>query len=111
MHPNIGRDFERIRETKTRFPTKVLWAMRIATCRILASTFDTEVIRATTILICRTHALHKEATMICGDMARDVAAQFGEMPEWRMDVSDEHGRVGRIGKSLFRLRLVTESTD
>jgi hypothetical protein len=34
-------------------------------------------------------AAHKEATMIFGDMARDVAAQPNETPEWRMDVSDE----------------------
>jgi hypothetical protein len=30
---------------------------------------------------------HEEATMIFGDMARDVAAQLNETPEWRMDVS------------------------
>ena len=47
-------------------------------------------------------AAHKEATMIFGDMARGVAAQLNETPEWRMDVSDE------FGKSLFRLRLLTE---
>jgi hypothetical protein len=40
--------------------------------------------------------------MIFGDMARGVAAQLNETPEWRMDVSDE------FGKSLFRLRLLTE---
>ena len=45
---------------------------------------------------------HEEATMIFGDMARDVAAQLYETPEWRMDVSDASG------KSLFRLRLLTE---
>ena len=43
-------------------------------------------------------AAHEEATMIFGDMARDVAAQLHETPEWRMDVSDQSG------KSLFRLR-------
>ena len=47
-------------------------------------------------------AAHEEATMIFGDMARDVAAQLYETPEWRMDVSDASG------KSLFRLRLLTE---
>jgi len=31
-------------------------------------------------------AAHEEATMIFGDMARDVAAQLYETPEWRMDV-------------------------
>jgi hypothetical protein len=50
-------------------------------------------------------AAHKEATMIFGDMARDVAAQLNETPEWRMDVSDESG------KSLFRLRLLTEPLE
>ena len=40
-------------------------------------------------------AAHQEATMILGDMARDVAAQLNETPEWRMYVSDESG------KSLF----------
>jgi hypothetical protein len=48
-------------------------------------------------------AAHKEATMIFGDMARGVAAQLNETPEWRMDVSDESG------KTLFRLRLLTEA--
>ncbi len=43
-------------------------------------------------------AAHEEATMIFGDMARDVAAQLNATPEWRMDVSDESG------KFLFRLR-------
>jgi len=71
MHPNIGRDFERIRETKTRLPD--------------------------------TRAAHKEATMICGDMARDVAAQLGEMPEWRMDVSDESANLF-LGLGLSRRR-------
>jgi hypothetical protein len=51
------------------------------------------------------HAAHKEATMIFGDMARDVAAHLSETPEWRMDASDESG------KSLFRLRLLTESLE
>jgi hypothetical protein len=50
-------------------------------------------------------AAHEEATMIFGDMARDVAAQLNETPEWRMDVSDESG------KSLFRLRLLTEPLE
>jgi hypothetical protein len=50
-------------------------------------------------------AAHKEATMIFGDMARDVAAQLNETPEWRMDVADE------FGKSLFRLRLLTEPLE
>jgi hypothetical protein len=50
-------------------------------------------------------AAHKKATMIFGDMARDVAAQLNETPEWRMDVSDE------FGKSLFRLRLLTEPLE
>src|SRR5450432_467975 len=50
-------------------------------------------------------AAHNEATMIFGDMARDVAAQLYETPEWRMDVSDESG------KSLFRLRLLTEPLE
>ena len=50
-------------------------------------------------------AAHEEATMIFGDMARDVAAQLYETPEWRMDVSDESG------KSLFRLRLLTEPLE
>jgi hypothetical protein len=49
-------------------------------------------------------AAHEEATMIFGDMARDVAAQLYETPEWRMDVSDQSG------KSLFRLRLLTETS-
>ena len=48
---------------------------------------------------------HKQAAMIFGDMARDVAAQLNETPEWRMDVSDESG------KSLFRVRLLTEPLD
>jgi hypothetical protein len=48
-------------------------------------------------------AAHKEATMIFGDMARGVASQLNETPEWRMDVSDESG------KSLFRLRMLTEA--
>jgi hypothetical protein len=52
-----------------------------------------------------TRAAHKEATMIFGDMARGVAAQLNETPEWRMDVSDESG------KSLFRLRLITEPLE
>jgi hypothetical protein len=43
--------------------------------------------------------------MIFGDFARDVAAQLNETPEWRMDVSDESG------KSLFRLRLLTEPLE
>jgi hypothetical protein len=38
-------------------------------------------------------------------MARDVAAQLNETPEWRMDVSDE------FGKSLFRLRLLAEPLE
>jgi hypothetical protein len=50
-------------------------------------------------------AAHEEATMIFGDLARDVAAQLNETPEWRMDVSDE------FGKSLFRLRLLTEALE
>jgi hypothetical protein len=50
-------------------------------------------------------AAHQEATMILGDLARDVAAQLNETPEWRMYVSDESG------KSLFRLRLLTESLE
>ena len=50
-------------------------------------------------------AAHEEATMIFGDMARDVAAQLNETPEWRMDVSDASG------KSLFRLRLLTEPLE
>jgi hypothetical protein len=50
-------------------------------------------------------AAHEEATMIFGDMARDVAAQLNEMTEWRMDVSDQSG------KSLFRLRLLTEPLE
>ena len=50
-------------------------------------------------------AAHEEATMIFGDMARDVAAQLSETPEWRMDVSDESG------KFLFRLRLLTEPLE
>jgi len=48
---------------------------------------------------------HKEATMIFCDFARDVAAQLNETPEWRMDVSDDSG------KSLFRLRLLTEPLE
>jgi hypothetical protein len=32
------------------------------------------------------HAAPKEATMIFGDMARDVAAHLSETPEWRMDI-------------------------
>ena len=48
---------------------------------------------------------HKEATMIFGDFARDVAAQLNETPEWRTDVSDESA------KSLFRLRLLTEPLE
>jgi uncharacterized protein DUF6894 len=48
---------------------------------------------------------HKEATMIFGDFARDVAAHLNETPEWRMDVSDESG------KCLFRLRLLTEPLE
>jgi hypothetical protein len=50
-------------------------------------------------------AAHIEATMICRDMAHDVAARLNETPEWRIDVSDEAGR------SLFRLRLLTESFE
>ena len=50
-------------------------------------------------------AAHKEATMIFGDFARDLAAQLNETPEWRMDVSDESA------KSLFRLRLLTEPLE
>jgi glucuronate isomerase len=50
-------------------------------------------------------AAHEEATMIFGDLARDVAAQLNETPEWRMDVSDE------FGKSLFRLRLLAEPLE
>jgi hypothetical protein len=50
-------------------------------------------------------AAHKEATMIFGDMARGVASQLNETPEWRMDVSDE------FGKSLFRLRLIAEPLE
>jgi hypothetical protein len=50
-------------------------------------------------------AAHKEATMIVGDMARGVAAQLNETPEWRMEVSDESG------KPLFRLRLLTEPLE
>jgi hypothetical protein len=50
-------------------------------------------------------AAHIEATMICRDMARDAAAQLNETPEWQIDVSDESG------KSLFRLRLLTESFE
>ena len=50
-------------------------------------------------------AAHEEATMIFGDMARDVAAQLSETPEWRMEVSDASG------KSLFRLRLLTEPLE
>jgi hypothetical protein len=50
-------------------------------------------------------AAHEEATMILGDMARDVAAQLNETPEWRMDVSDESG------ESLFRLRLLMEPLE
>jgi hypothetical protein len=50
-------------------------------------------------------AAHEETTMIFRDMARDVAAQLSETPEWRMDVSDESG------KSLFRLRLFTEPLE
>jgi hypothetical protein len=52
-----------------------------------------------------TRAAHEEATMILGDMARDVVAQLNETPEWRMDVSDASG------KSLFRLRLLTEPLE
>jgi hypothetical protein len=37
-------------------------------------------------------AAHNEATMIFGDLARDVAAQLNETPEWRRDVSDEFGK-------------------
>ena len=50
-------------------------------------------------------AAHKEARMIFGDFARDIAAQLNETPEWRMDVSDESG------KSFFRLRLLTEPLE
>ena len=49
------------------------------------------------------HAAHKEATMIFGDMARDVAAQLYETPEWRIPDAS--------GKSLFRLRLLTEPLE
>jgi hypothetical protein len=50
-------------------------------------------------------AAHEEATMTFGDMARDVAARLNETPEWRVDVSEASG------KSLFRLRLVTEPIE
>jgi len=50
-----------------------------------------------------TRAAHKEATMVCGDMARDVAAQLGEMPEWRMDLSDESANLF-LGLGLSRSR-------
>lgn len=40
-------------------------------------------------------AAHKEATMIFGDMARGVAAQLNETPEWA------NGRVGRIREISF----------
>jgi hypothetical protein len=56
-----------------------------------------------TIDLADARAAHEEATLIFGDMARDVAAQLSETPEWRIDVSDESG------KSLFRLRLLTEA--
>jgi hypothetical protein len=56
-------------------------------------------------------AAHKEATMIFGDFARDVAAQLNETPEWRMDVSDRevsfsapaaYGTSRISGTGLFR---------
>jgi hypothetical protein len=50
-------------------------------------------------------AAYIEATMICRDMAHDVAAQLNETPEWRIDVSDESG------KSLFRFQMLTESIE
>ena len=80
--------------------------IRTAACRTLASTFATGIIPAThNVDLPDVRAAHEEATMIFHDMARDVAAQLSETPEWRMDVSDESG------KSLFRLRLLTEPLE
>jgi hypothetical protein len=48
-------------------------------------------------------AARREATGMFADMARDVARDLENNPEWQMEVADESG------KPIFRLSLLAES--
>ena len=50
-------------------------------------------------------AARTEAAAVCGDMMRGIVGQIANRPEWRLDVSDE------AGKLLFRFKFAAEAFD
>jgi hypothetical protein len=48
-------------------------------------------------------AARREAKGMFADLARDVAGNLEEHPEWQIEVSDQSG------KTIFRLSLLAES--
>ena len=50
-------------------------------------------------------AARTEAAAVCADMIRGIVAQTADRPEWRLNVSDE------AGKLLFRFKFAAEAFD
>ena len=50
-------------------------------------------------------AARTEAAAICGDMMRGIVGQTASRADWRLDVTDE------AGKLLFRFKFAAEAFD
>jgi hypothetical protein len=50
-------------------------------------------------------AVRREAALIYSDMARGITGEFDESLDWRIEVTDQSGRI------VFRLSLVAESLE
>ena len=47
----------------------------------------------------------KEAAAVCADMMRGIVGRIASRPEWRLDVTDE------AGKLLFRFKFEAQAFD